>query len=200
MSLTFASEISDLIAIRRRRLLERGERALGIVGKRRRLEVDRERQHLRSHLAAEGRRLLQELLIASSLLLEQALERARWGRRTNLGHWFDLSNKVWCRKRQKFISKMEGWSFCATSTSWRWCCGWAASSWPARSWRRRFSASCRPGTSRGPRARWPGVRRGPPSADVAVVRDGGGDVHHLDAASPARRAAAQYGVASESWA
>ena len=113
---------------RRGGLLERRERLLGVVGQRRRLEVDRERQHLRSHLGAERRRLLQELLIASSLLLEQALERARLGRRTNLGHWLHLSNKAGCRKRQKFISKMERWSCCATSTSWRWCCGWAASS------------------------------------------------------------------------
>ena len=79
---------------RRGGLLERGQRQVGVVRERRRVEIQRERQHLRSHLGAERRRLLQQLLIASGLLLEQTLERARPGGRTNLGHWFNISNKA----------------------------------------------------------------------------------------------------------
>ena len=70
MSLTLASEISDSIAILAAVFSSAAERVLGVVRERRCLQVDRERQHLGSNLAAERRRLLQELVIASSLLLE----------------------------------------------------------------------------------------------------------------------------------
>ena len=79
---------------RRRGLLERRPAPGRRRRQRRRLEIERERQHLRSDLGAERRRLLQQLLIASGLLLEQSLERTRPGRRTNLGHWFHISRKA----------------------------------------------------------------------------------------------------------
>src|SRR5687768_11216738 len=96
------------------------------------MQINREWQHRRSHLGAERRCLFQQLLVASSLLLEQTTERTRLGGGTNLGHWLHLSNKAGDGKSQKFISKMVGWSCCATSTSWRWCCGSAAWCRPGR--------------------------------------------------------------------
>ena len=94
MSLTLASEISDSIAIVAAVFSSAASARPASSGSAGALQIERERQHLRSDLGAERRRLLQQLLIASGLLLEQSLERARSGRGTNLGHWFHLSKKA----------------------------------------------------------------------------------------------------------